>query len=132
MTSTQPGLPGFVGQARPRAWLAARHVTGPGLVGPEGLWGLAIKGAGEPAPRHVGLRHAVRAAGLQSIEANPHYQALRTATAESTVKNAGMSRSNCPWSGRSPWSSRGWSQPAAACYRSSHFPATRYCSSGTR
>ena len=40
----------FVRQARPRAWLAARHVTGPGLVGPEGLWGLAIKGAGEPGP----------------------------------------------------------------------------------
>ena len=85
----------FVRQTRPRAWLAARHVTGPGLVGPEGLWGLAIKGAGEPRPRQVGLhrqfppggpRHAVRAAGLRAVEANPHYQALRTVTVRSTVR----------------------------------------------
>jgi predicted O-methyltransferase YrrM len=33
----------FIADARPQAWIAARHVTGPGLIGPDGLWGLAVK-----------------------------------------------------------------------------------------
>ena len=41
----------FVGEARPQEWLAARHITGPGLMGSEGLWGLAVKGAQAPAPQ---------------------------------------------------------------------------------
>jgi hypothetical protein len=32
----------FLTTARPRHWLAAEHLTGPGLAGPAGLWGLAI------------------------------------------------------------------------------------------
>jgi predicted O-methyltransferase YrrM len=78
----------FVAAVGPQPWLAARHVTGPGLMGPEGLWGLAIKSSTEPgsatptarhgARRSPGQRRTVRAGGLRAIEASPHYRALRT------------------------------------------------------
>jgi SAM-dependent methyltransferase len=92
----------FVDSARPQAWLAARHVTGPGLVGPDGLWGLAIKGAGpEVAAAHVAAqarpgrlfvsrRRSARAARTESvkvIEANPHYRALVPLMDSSTVRD---------------------------------------------
>lgn len=85
----------FVAEARPRTWLAGRHVTGPGLVGPVGLWGLAIKGTGKPtlsAPgthheRHPGIGHsAPRAVGVRSVEQNPHYQELSTLIDHSTIR----------------------------------------------
>ena len=85
----------FVDEARPRAWLAARHVTGPGLVGPEGLWGVAIKGTGEPALQTVGLsperqpstgHTAARAVGMRTVQANPHYRALRAWVDDSTMR----------------------------------------------
>jgi hypothetical protein len=81
----------FVRAAQPRAWLASRHVTGPGLVGPEGLWGVAIKGPDEPGQQapvsHPVARHrAVRAADLRAIEANPSYRALRAPKGSSTAR----------------------------------------------
>jgi hypothetical protein len=68
------GFRNFLDQAAPRAWFAARHVTG------GGLWGVAIKAA-EPEPslhsagiRAAGKRHPVgrrgeaQAANLRAIE----------------------------------------------------------------
>ncbi len=89
----------FVDGASPRAWLAARHVTGPGLAGAAGLWGLAIKGL-EPArplphprrPRAYRELHSlsqgrtIRAASISDIEANPHYQALSPLMSNATVR----------------------------------------------
>jgi 2-polyprenyl-3-methyl-5-hydroxy-6-metoxy-1,4-benzoquinol methylase len=77
----------FTDQAQPRAWLAARHVTGPGLVGPDGLWGLIVKDVGvprsvphKPRPDHehplVRQPLTARADRMRAIKANPHYQAL--------------------------------------------------------
>jgi Methyltransferase domain len=83
----------FVAGARPPAWLAARHVIGPGLTDPEGLWGLAVKGTVAPAspPRRDHLstrqRHAARSAGVQVIEASPHYRAAATRMNDSTVRD---------------------------------------------
>lgn len=86
----------FVAAAGPQPWLAARHVTGPGLMGPEGLWGLAIKSNTEPASASPatrrgtrlppGQRRAVRAGGLRAIAASPHYRALRTSMSNSTAR----------------------------------------------
>jgi hypothetical protein len=88
---------GFVDQAQPQTWLAARHVTGPGLMGPDGLWGLAVKDARppEPAPRPqahlrrlpVSRRREVRKADIGAIEANPHYRALMLLVDESTMRD---------------------------------------------
>jgi len=87
----------FDEEARPRAWLAARHVTGSGLAGPDGLWGLALKGdAPGPTPRAAGphrerrpvrKRQAARAAGLPAIKASPQYQAVKTLMSDSTVRS---------------------------------------------
>jgi len=80
----------FVNEAQPQMSLTARHVTGPGLTGPDGLWGLAIKNSEAPAPAapvpssrgrrrpSVKGRRTTRTADLQAIEASPHYEALRT------------------------------------------------------
>jgi SAM-dependent methyltransferase len=89
----------FVDGGSPRAWLAARHVTGPGLAGAAGLWGLAIKGTAParplPQPRRPWIyreyqaasrRRATRAASISDIEANPHYQALRPLLSDATVR----------------------------------------------
>ncbi|MBV9451232.1 MAG: class I SAM-dependent methyltransferase [Streptosporangiaceae bacterium] len=65
----------FVDKARPRMRLAARHVTGPGLVGPDGLWGLAVKGAGAPGP------------APRAVAASPHYRKLSTLMSDSTVRD---------------------------------------------
>jgi SAM-dependent methyltransferase len=86
----------FTDRARPRVSLAARHVTGPGLVGPDGLWGLAVKGAGAPGPalrapgpalRAPGRRPAARAAGMRAITASPHYQSLMTLMNDATARD---------------------------------------------
>jgi Methyltransferase domain len=84
----------FVDQARPQMWLAVRHVTGSGLVGPDGLWGLAIKGAevtGSGLPtagsrRTAGQRHAARAAATAGIEASPHFQKLEMLTSDAGLR----------------------------------------------
>jgi len=87
----------FLDEARPQVWLAARHVTGPGLVGPDGLWGLALKSTEEPGPTSqapgphskrppVMERRAARNASLRAIDASPHYRALRTLMSNSTVR----------------------------------------------
>jgi SAM-dependent methyltransferase len=88
----------FIGEARPRAWLAARHVAGPGLMGPDGLWGLAVRdadsvGSAVPAPGPqtaylpITQGRATRAASLRAIEASPHFRALRTLISSSTVRD---------------------------------------------
>jgi len=78
----------FAAAAGPRPWLAARHVTGPGLMEPEGLWGLAIKSPSEPGPAgSAGQRRAVRAGGLRAIEASPHYLALRASMSSSSPRD---------------------------------------------
>lgn len=88
----------FVNQAEPRVWLTALHDIGPGLVGPDGLWGLVLRSskASEPVSaadgrRHEplpGLQHATaRAARLRDIEANPFYRSLRALMTRSTVRD---------------------------------------------
>jgi SAM-dependent methyltransferase/predicted O-methyltransferase YrrM len=90
-------FPIFVDEVRPRAWLTARHITGPGMLDPDGLWGLAVKGTQAPGPasqttsphsgRLVARQHrTARAASMKAIEANPHYMLLRTLMSESTVR----------------------------------------------
>ena len=85
----------FVDRVRPPGWLAARHVTGPGLVGPDGLWGLAVKGTepvrspvpGPDGRRRPGTRHrAAHAAAVAAVTANPHYQALSTLMSAVTLR----------------------------------------------
>lgn len=88
----------FVDEARPQVWLAARHITGPGLMGPDGLWGLAVKGTSAPgraapAPGPHGQRlparqrREARAARLRAIEASPHYRTLSASLSDSTVRD---------------------------------------------
>lgn len=88
----------FVDEAEPRAWLAARHITGPGLMGSDGLWGLVVKGTEAPwpdsqAPRRrserlpVRQRRAARAVGIRAIESSPHYRAARTLMSNSTARD---------------------------------------------
>jgi SAM-dependent methyltransferase len=90
----------FVSEAQPRAWLAARHVIGPGLVGPDGLWGLAVKGtvaeAPGPTPQASGphrerllsrQRRTDRAVSMRVIEASPHYRIVRTQISNSTMRD---------------------------------------------
>ncbi len=86
----------FVDRVGPPVWLAARHVTGPGLVGPDGLWGLAVKGAeparppvpGSSGSRWPGIRRrAVRAADLAAVMTNPHYQALSALMSDVTLRD---------------------------------------------
>jgi predicted O-methyltransferase YrrM len=90
-------FPTFLGEARPRAWLTARHITGPGMLDSDGLWGLAVKdtqapGSASQAPGPGGKRllarqqRAARAASMKAIEANPHYTLLRTLVSKSTVR----------------------------------------------
>jgi len=87
----------FVDEARPRAWLAARHITGPGMPDSDGLWGMAVKdtqapGPVSPAPGPRGRAvlacqpWAARAASMKAIEAHPHYTLLRTFVNRSTVR----------------------------------------------
>jgi Methyltransferase domain len=88
----------FIDRAQPAAWLAARHITGPGLLGPNGLWGLAIKSItpasipdlpgrrARPRCLPVSRRRVARAACIQSIEANPYYRALIPLMDSSTVR----------------------------------------------
>ena len=49
----------FAERERPADWVTAEHVTGPGLAGTTGLWGVAVRGAGAVTPA-----------------ASPHYLAL--------------------------------------------------------
>jgi hypothetical protein len=87
----------FVRDAEPAAWLAARHVTGPGLMGPDGLWGVAVKNAEAlEKARAVGpyterLKAwgggAARAASMRVIETSSHYLALRTQLSKSTMRD---------------------------------------------
>jgi SAM-dependent methyltransferase len=90
----------FVDQARLQTWLAAPHATGPGLTGPEGLWGVAIKSTEVPKPAlqrsapsarlrrpPVSQRQAARAANVRAIEANPHYQALIPLMERATLRD---------------------------------------------
>jgi predicted O-methyltransferase YrrM len=63
----------FVDRASQRGWLAARHVSGPGLAAEAGLWGLAIKGQ---EPSRPSRPQPSRAAAKREIRANPHYRAL--------------------------------------------------------
>jgi ubiquinone/menaquinone biosynthesis C-methylase UbiE len=67
----------FVERRARHGWLAAKHVTGPGLAAEAGLWGLAVKGQAptQPLPRARRPR-AGRSAVIREILANPHYQAL--------------------------------------------------------
>lgn len=67
----------FVDRGEHRRWLAAQHVTGPGLAAESGLWGLVIKG-NEPSARLTRRRRPGRgrAAVTRGIRANPHYRAL--------------------------------------------------------
>ena len=81
----------FVSEAKPQAWLAARHVLGPGLMGPDGLWGLAVKSNEAPGLLSERLpvrqRRAARTTGLRAIEASPHYRTLRALTDNSTLRD---------------------------------------------
>ncbi len=67
----------FADRREQRRWLAARHVTGPGLAAESGLWGLVVKDreALEPLRRRRPPRQR-RAAVIRHIQANPHYRAL--------------------------------------------------------
>ena len=56
----------FVDHERPGDWVTAEHVTGPGLAGATGLWGLAVK-------RETG--------------ANPHYLALEAQIGGSSLRD---------------------------------------------
>jgi hypothetical protein len=84
----------FVDQVGPQAWLAARHVAGPGLMGPDGLWGLAVKGPGSAVSVpglcrervQAGQRRAARAASMQAISSSPYYRALEELIGGSTVR----------------------------------------------
>jgi hypothetical protein len=55
----------FVDHHKPESWLAAEHVTGPGLAGSAGLWGLAIKG-----------RASTAGPARTDVKASPHYRAV--------------------------------------------------------
>jgi predicted O-methyltransferase YrrM len=82
----------FVAEASPRASLTARHVTGPGLMGPDGLWGLAVKGTEAPAPTprrdHLSMRQrqAAHSAAMAGIAASPHYRAAAAQMDDSTAR----------------------------------------------
>ena len=77
----------FVDRGDQRGWLAAKHVTGPGLAAEAGLWGLAIKGqeTSQPLPRSPRPRTS-RAATVRDIRANPHYRALGSLLSTDTVR----------------------------------------------
>jgi Methyltransferase domain len=88
----------FVREGRPRAWLAARHITGPGLMGPDGLWGLAVKATSNPGSTPQALdphgryqtirqRWTARSADLRAIEASPNYQACSMLMRRSTARD---------------------------------------------
>ena len=67
----------FVGRGEHRRWMAAKHVTGPGLAAESGLWGLVIKGHEPPVSLTRRWRPGPgRAAVIRDIRANPHYRAL--------------------------------------------------------
>jgi hypothetical protein len=76
------GFRSFVDQAGPRAWFAARHVTG------GGLWAVATKAANlsEPSSHSAGVRaqrrpgssrRATRAANVHAHKSDPRSRALR-------------------------------------------------------
>jgi hypothetical protein len=75
----------FVDRGGQLGWLAAKHVTGPGLAAEAGLWGLAIKGEepSQPLPRPP---RTSRAETTRDIRANPHYQALGSLLAPQTAR----------------------------------------------
>jgi hypothetical protein len=87
----------FVDRGGQRGWLAAKHVTGPGLAAEAGLWGLAIKGeeAPQPLPRQPRASRASRASRAKTardIRANPHYQALGSLLAPQTARETRHAR----------------------------------------
>jgi len=77
----------FVDRGCQRGWLAARHVTGPGLAAEAGLWGLVIKGEEPPQPLpYLPRPQASRAEAVHGIQANPHYRALGSLLATQTAR----------------------------------------------
>jgi ubiquinone/menaquinone biosynthesis C-methylase UbiE len=75
----------FVDRGGQRGWLAAKHVTGPGLAAEAGLWGLAIKGQ-EPSQPLPHSPRPSRSATVRDIRANPHYRALGSLLSTDTAR----------------------------------------------
>jgi predicted O-methyltransferase YrrM len=81
----------FVDHERPREWVAAEHLTGPGLAGSAGLWGLAVKNGGGGAEGGGGGGGAEGGGGggggaALGAGANPHYLKLAGEIAGSSLR----------------------------------------------
>jgi hypothetical protein len=78
----------FADRGEHRRWLAAKHVTGPGLAAESGLWGLVIKGHEPPVALPRRRRPGPgRAAVIRDIRANPHYRALGAQMGTGTARD---------------------------------------------
>jgi len=77
----------FVDRGGQRRWLAAKHVTGPGLAAAAGLWGLAIKGQPSPPLSRPARPRPGRARVIRDLRANPHYQALGSLMSTDTARD---------------------------------------------
>lgn len=83
----------FVDRGQQRGWLAAKHVTGPGLAAETGLWGLAVKGQEPSHPLAGPLQsRSSRAAAARDIRANPHYRALGSLLGNDNARQARHAR----------------------------------------
>ncbi len=75
----------FVDRGEQRRWLAARHVTGPGLAVESGLWGLVVKDREALAPSR--RRPRPGRAAVSDIRDNQHYRALRPLMSTGTARD---------------------------------------------